>query len=201
MAKNIEIKARLYDPGKQRLLVETMADKGPQVIEQEDIFFNTPKGRLKLRILSPQKGELIFYERSDHAGPKTSTYSIVETDRPRKMSDVLAAAYGTRNIVRKTRRLYIIGRTRIHLDTVESSGDFLELEVVLGEMGLGGAVSPVDGLADCLQLATDAGAKKVLIPACSVRDITTIPPELFAKFQTSFYQGPVDTPYNALRVE
>jgi ATP-dependent Lon protease len=47
----------------------------------------------------------------------------------------------------------------------------------------------------------DAGAKKVLIPACSVGNISTIPPELFAKFQTSFYQDPVDAAFKALGVE
>ena len=73
--------------------------------------------------------------------------------------------------------------------------------VILGDMSLGGAVSPVDSLADCLQLVLDAGAKKVLIPACSVGDISTIPPELFAKFQTSFYQDPVDAAFKALGVE
>jgi predicted adenylyl cyclase CyaB len=33
--------------------------------------------------------------------------------------------------VRKQRTLYLVGRTRVHLDRVESLGHFLELEVVL----------------------------------------------------------------------
>jgi ATP-dependent Lon protease len=35
----------------------------------------------------------------------------------------------------------------------------------------------------------------------SVRDIPSIPGELFAKFQTSFYSDPVDAVYKALGVE
>jgi predicted adenylyl cyclase CyaB len=35
--------------------------------------------------------------------------------------------------VRKQRRLFIVGRTRVHLDRVEGLGEFLELEVVLEE--------------------------------------------------------------------
>lgn len=35
--------------------------------------------------------------------------------------------------VRKQRSLYIVGRTRVHLDIVEDLGHFVELEVVLRE--------------------------------------------------------------------
>jgi ATP-dependent Lon protease len=35
----------------------------------------------------------------------------------------------------------------------------------------------------------------------SVGDIQTVPGELFAKFQTSFYSDPVDAVYKALGVE
>ncbi|MEA3135139.1 MAG: hypothetical protein QOG17_2985, partial [Gammaproteobacteria bacterium] len=35
--------------------------------------------------------------------------------------------------VRKHRKLYLAGRTRIHLDEVERLGHFLELEVVLAD--------------------------------------------------------------------
>lgn len=42
-------------------------------------------------------------------------------------------ALGVRGVVRKTRYLYMVGQTRIHLDDVEGLGHFMELEVVMRE--------------------------------------------------------------------
>ncbi|MBU3816196.1 protease Lon-related BREX system protein BrxL [Acinetobacter baumannii] len=73
--------------------------------------------------------------------------------------------------------------------------------VVLGDMSLGGSVTPVESIAECLQVAFDAGAKKVALPMSSAADIPTIPVELFTKFQTSFYADPVDAVFKALGVD
>ena len=73
--------------------------------------------------------------------------------------------------------------------------------VVMGDMSLGGSVTPVESIAECLQVAFDAGAKKVALPMSSAADIPTIPAELFTKFQTSFYADPVDAVYKALGVD
>ena len=73
--------------------------------------------------------------------------------------------------------------------------------VVLGSMSLGGNIIPVENLAESLQVAHDAGAKRILLPMASVRDIPTIPGELFAKFQTGFYSDPTDAVFKALGVQ
>ena len=73
--------------------------------------------------------------------------------------------------------------------------------VVLGSMSLGGNSVPVENLAGSLQAAFDAGAKRILLPMASVGDIPTIPGELFAKFQTSFYSDPRDAAFKSLGVE
>jgi ATP-dependent Lon protease len=73
--------------------------------------------------------------------------------------------------------------------------------VVLGSMSLGGNIIPVENLAESLQVAFDAGAKRILLPMASVRDIPTIPGELFAKFQTGFYSDPTDAVFKALGVQ
>ncbi len=73
--------------------------------------------------------------------------------------------------------------------------------VVMGDMSLGGSVTPVQSIAECLQVAFDAGAKKVSLPMSSAVDIPTIPAELFTKFQVSFYADPVDAVFKALGVD
>ena len=73
--------------------------------------------------------------------------------------------------------------------------------VVLGSMSLGGSIIPVESLAESLQVAFDAGAKRVLLPMASVRDVPTVPGELFAKFQTSFYSDPRDAAFKSLGVD
>ena len=66
---------------------------------------------------------------------------------------------------------------------------------------MGGNLIPVQNLAEALQVAFDAGAKRLLLPMASVTDLPTIPGELFAKFQTSFYADPRDAVFKALGVE
>ena len=72
---------------------------------------------------------------------------------------------------------------------------------VLGSMSLGGSIIPVENLAESLQVAFDAGAKRILLPMASVGGIPTIPGELFAKFQTGFYSDPRDAVFKSLGVE
>ena len=131
MARNVEIKARIHDLKYCVSKAERLSGAEPEIIRQEDTFFNCENGRLKLRILSKDNGVLIFYNRPDATGPKTSEYYISSTHEPDRLLDVLERSYGSCGKVKKTRKLYMIGRTRVHLDQVENLGSFLEFEVVL----------------------------------------------------------------------
>ena len=131
MPSNIEIKAKVRNLSRLKELVEGLSDVSGEWIRQEDTFFHTSRGRLKLRVFSPTRGELIYYERADSSGPKPSKYSISKTDHPDALKDILASALGIQGVIRKKRLLYMVGQTRIHLDEVEDLGHFVELEVVL----------------------------------------------------------------------
>lgn len=134
MPANIEIKAKIGDFVRTRGLAEALSDTPAETLVQDDTFFHLPhtsQGRLKLRQFSPARGEIIFYRRDDKTGPKKCIYDIVPTDEPESLKSLLAKALGVRGTVNKTRLLYRVGQTRIHLDKVKHLGEFLELEVVL----------------------------------------------------------------------
>ena len=71
----------------------------------------------------------------------------------------------------------------------------------LGSFTIGGTIQKVDDLASALQVCLDAGAKKILLPITSAADIPTVPAELFASFQTSFYSSPEDAVIKSLGIE
>ena len=133
MARNVEIKARLNDIDRQREIAKRISGSAGETIHQTDVFFDCDNGRLKLRVFSPDRGELIFYRRPDQTGPKTSEYYISTTDQPDQLHQVLSKAYGEHATIKKTRELFLIERTRVHLDDVEGLGTFLEFEVVLDD--------------------------------------------------------------------
>lgn len=169
MAKNIEIKARVADPEAMAGRAERLADDGPRIINQDDSFFSCDHGRLKLRDFGDGRGELIFYRRPDQSGPGESSYRISPTADPEGLRALLAEALGITGRVRKRRRLYRFGRTRIHLDSVEGLGEFLELEVVLGD-----GEDPGAGVAEANQLI-DA----LRIESCDLVDVAYV--DLLAK--------------------
>ena len=131
MPRNIEIKARIDDLPSLALRLAAIADRGPTEIAQDDTFFSCPDGRLKLRAFSSASGELIYYRRANQEGPKESFYVLSPTASPDTPREARTHAYGQAGRVQKHRTLFLVGRTRVHLDDVQDLGQFLELEVVL----------------------------------------------------------------------
>ncbi len=133
MPTNIEIKARVENFAALLPVVAAMADSEPDHIDQDDTFFTCPNGRLKLRVLREGHGVLIFYRRADKLGPTPSFYIHSETSDPDGLRSVLALAYGDAGRVRKHRLVFHIGQAQVHLDQVDGLGEFLELEVAVGD--------------------------------------------------------------------
>ena len=131
MARNIEIKAKIPDLAAIRAKAAALAAGPAQIINQTDTFFVVSRGRLKVRAFSDGSGELISYERANQRGPRESIYSRVACQDARALSEALGVVLPVRGIVAKRREVFLVGRTRVHLDRVENLGCFVELEVVL----------------------------------------------------------------------
>ncbi len=133
MGKNIEIKARCHDLNKAVEALEKASIARKAILQQTDTFYNTPKGRLKLRELGTGESFLIPYLRDDEKGPKESQYALlsVAKDELERVKELLTAMYGIRGVVKKQRLLYMFDYVRIHLDDVRGLGRFIELEAVM----------------------------------------------------------------------
>lgn len=133
MPRNIEVNARITSVAELMPRIVAIVSHGTTEESQDDTFFKCKVGRLKLRVFPDGKGELIVYRRLDTQGPKESLYLRSPAAAPETMREWLSVAYGQIGRVCKHRTLFVVGRTRGHIDCVEGLGHFHELEVVLDD--------------------------------------------------------------------
>lgn len=69
---------------------------------------------------------------------------------------------------------------------------------VIGSMSIGGSIIGSDNLAEYLQVAADSGAKKVLIPATDMAQLSKVPADLISKFSLLIYSDPIDAAFKAM---
>lgn len=131
MPRNIELKVRLADPAPARATAERIATARGGLLEQTDTYFDTRRGRLKLRETVGRPAQLVGYERSDAARERPSDYQLVSVAEPEALKTLLAQAWGVRTVVHKRRELYFFHNVRLHLDEVTGLGWYLEFEAVL----------------------------------------------------------------------
>lgn len=144
MPVNIEIKAKCNDFAGVLALVKQSSGAVRVEMDQEDTFFNVPRGKLKMRCDKQGHCELIYYRRSIADGIMTSNYYRQPMKTPDLQRKNLLEQYGESCTVRKHRIAFIAGNVRIHLDEVVGLGRFVEVEVL---------AEGVDGRNNARQLA------------------------------------------------
>lgn len=143
LRRNLELKARCPDLPRARAAALDLGAAWSARERQRDTFFHAREGRLKLREIARWPGldatgpgaasaELIWYDRPDHLGERTSAYRLVPAPDPAGLTAALTAACGVRGVVAKSRAILLWRGVRIHLDTVDDLGTFVEFEAVLG---------------------------------------------------------------------
>ena len=168
MARNVEVKAKVNDHRELRRITAALADGDSTILEQTDTFFSIQRGRLKLREIQDSGAELIYYERPNRSGPKTSTYDRYPVSDPNTLLGFLSKALGAIGVVKKQRELFLVGRTRVHLDNVEGLGSFMELEVVLHP-----EESVADGEIEAQKLMDNLGIKSSDLVSVAYVDLLT----------------------------
>lgn len=124
---NVEIKARCREPEfiRNYLLSHNAELKGTD--EQTDTYFTVPNGRLKLREGNIENN-LIYYERTNQAGPKSSHFHLVKVEDASGLKEVLTKSIGIKVVVKKNREIYYIKNVKFHIDEVPGLGSFVEIE-------------------------------------------------------------------------
>lgn len=131
--KNIELKI-FFDnfnkivPGLKRLGANHVG-----MLRQTDTYYDSGNDRFKIRETKGDESMLIKYSRPNKFDSKISQYSLktVVKNQLQGIKIKFAASLGEKVVVKKRRSLWIYGNTRIHLDTVNHLGKFLELETVV----------------------------------------------------------------------
>lgn len=58
---------------------------------------------------------------------------------------------------------------------------------VLGQMTIQGMMQPMTMLGECLQMAGENGARRVLLPASNARDLAAVPPDVLSNLDLAFF--------------
>jgi len=129
MPLNLELKARVESLGRIREIAQRAGAEERVTVRQTDTYFKVNRGRLKLREIDGREAELISYERGEEEQARWSRYEKTPAAEPWRLRTMLCAAIGELVTVRKTRELLLLEGNRIHLDTVEGLGTFIEFEI------------------------------------------------------------------------
>ena len=131
MAQNLELKARILSMPRAIQTAGSLHIRSKGILNQRDIYYCVPYGRLKLRIIDNQKAEMIYYNRPNRKGRKYSDYNVVPVSNPKLIDKICTAALSRKIVVEKKRLLFLYKNARIHLDEVRGLGIFIEFEVLV----------------------------------------------------------------------
>lgn len=152
---NLEIKVAVSN-------IEEIKNKAVEIgainngtIHQTDTYFLVGEKRLKLRE-ETNKNYLVLYFRKNTLESKESKYYILNINRTflKIVKNTLTIIFGVKVIVNKKRELFIYKDTRIHFDTVENLGTYVELETVFNNEKEWGLIKEHDFVINSLGLNT-----------------------------------------------
>ncbi|MGC2289581.1 MAG: class IV adenylate cyclase [Thermoplasmata archaeon] len=127
----VELKAHVDSPAHVDGQLRGLGAVHVSSLYQRDVYFAGVQGRLKLRFQRPGRDQLVHYDREDRASTKESQVQLSVLPPDHGLEDVLSRALGVLVVVTKQREVFEWDGTRVHLDSVEGLGNFLEFERVV----------------------------------------------------------------------
>jgi adenylate cyclase class IV len=144
--QNVEYKSELRDADLARTILRAIGAGWVATFRQIDTYYRVPDARLKKRETQGHPTEWVFYQRASRARPKLSTFTIYPEAMARERFGETPLPVWC--VVRKSRELYLSREgVRIHIDTVEGLGLFVEFEALIcPERNLARCHEAIDGL-------------------------------------------------------
>lgn len=137
--QNVEYKAELRDIALAKAICGGLHAPWVSTLQQTDTYYRVADAKLKRRECIGYEPEWIFYHRASRVQPKLSSFTIYSDAQAQQRFG--SSPLPLLCVVRKKRDLYMSrGGVRIHLDSVEGLGDFVEFEAL---------VCPERSLAEC----------------------------------------------------
>jgi adenylate cyclase, class 2 len=129
MPINLEIKIRLDSLKSALVVLNNLHAEFVKDINQKDVYYSIKGSLLKLRI--EDEGEsLIKYNRDEVNTDRLSNFDVIYL-KSSGSEKIFNSIFTVEAVVLKKRSLYLYNNTRIHLDTVQGLGTFLEFETLV----------------------------------------------------------------------
>ena len=128
--QDFSIKAKCPDLGRVRDVLHELGAHFVGLDHQRDTYYATSRGKLKLREGTIEH-LLIHYERLPDANgaARTQVYRYDHQPTPAHVAAVVGNS-PLLGIVEKARAIYLLGTTKIHLDTFPNGEQFVEIEAI-----------------------------------------------------------------------
>ncbi len=156
MVKNLEYKVQYESLDRILPKLRILGATHRETTHQVDTYFNSPKGRLKLRKTDDSDVSwLIYYERPNKKVSRYSLYKLCKITQGASLRELLTAVLQIKTVVKKERGFWMYKNTRIHLDTVVDLGQYVELETVFQGQTETDAIAEHDHVKHTLELNTE----------------------------------------------
>lgn len=126
----IDFKAELRNVAAARGQCHRLGGRLLDTLRIHDTYYRLADGRLKRTQIRGEPARWVFYHRADRVPPKLCTFRVLTDDQA-------TTRWGARALpvwieLEKTREMWMVDQVRVHIDAIDTLGDFIEFETLVG---------------------------------------------------------------------